>query len=275
MRHALLRIAATFAFLLQPLVANADAKQQIEAHFQKKLFYIRNFYRDDQLVYDAQGNVEGQPQSGPWSLALVQIEKVEVRNDEFRLQGRRAAAIYDAKQKKFRQVIPNGGGKIKIVVRTPPDTLSDSELNAISDRLFLTKLTGQDLPETWRNFFMGKERISKDFPMNIPIPDLESDGQPVFRVSPKDGMTPPKPLATPDPRYEEIARESKIQGTTVLNVVVNRQGTTEHIEVVRPLGIGLDDSAIRTVSNWRFQPATMSGQPVAVLISVEVEFRLY
>ena len=45
-----------------------------DTHFQKKLFYIRNFYRDDQLVYDAQGNIEGQPQTGPWSLALVEIQ---------------------------------------------------------------------------------------------------------------------------------------------------------------------------------------------------------
>jgi len=275
MRLALLRIATILAFLLQSLAANADAKQQIEAHFQKKLFYIRNFYRDDQLVYDAQGNVEGQPQTGPWSLALVQIQKVEVRSGEFRLQGRRLAAVYDAKQMKFQPVAPSGAEKVKIVIRTPADTLSDSALDALTDRIFLTRLTEEDIPETWRDFFTGKQRMSTDFPSNLPIPDLQSGGQPVFRPSPKDGITPPKPLVTPEPSYEEIARQSKIQGKTVLNAVVNRQGMTEQIEVVRPLGIGLDDSAIRTISNWRFQPATMSGQPVAVLISVEVEVRLY
>ena len=276
MRNAsLLRITVALAFLLQPLIASADAKQQIESHFHKKLFYIRGFYRDDQLVYDDHGNVQGQPQTGPWSLALVQIDKVEVRSDEFRLQGRRGAAIYDAKQKKFEYITPGSAGKIKMIVRAPIGALSDSALDALSERMFIAQLTQQDLPEAWRDFFMGRPRISKDFPPNVPVPNLQSDGQPVFRVSPKDGVNPPKPLATPDPSYEEVARQAKVQGTTVLNLIVNRQGLPEHIEVVKPLGMGLDDSAIETVSGWRFKPAMMSGQPVAVLISVEVAFRLY
>jgi protein TonB len=39
--------------------------------------------------------------------------------------------------------------------------------------------------------------------------------------------------------------------------------------------MGLDEKAIEAVSQWRFQPATLNGQPVAVQINVEVSFRLY
>jgi periplasmic protein TonB len=39
--------------------------------------------------------------------------------------------------------------------------------------------------------------------------------------------------------------------------------------------MGLDEKAIAAVREWRFQPATLNGQPVAVQINVEVSFRLY
>jgi TonB family protein len=39
--------------------------------------------------------------------------------------------------------------------------------------------------------------------------------------------------------------------------------------------MGLDQKAIEAVQQWRFQPATKDGRPVAVQISVEVSFKLY
>jgi hypothetical protein len=38
----------------------------------------------------------------------------------------------------------------------------------------------------------------------------------------------------------------------------------------RTLGLGLDEKAIEAVKNWRFEPATKDGKPVAVAINVEV-----
>src|SRR5438270_5267750 len=150
---ATLRLTVVLLVLLQPLLSIADAKQQIEARFHKKLFFIRGFYLDDQLIYDAQGDVQGQPKPGPWSLAAVQIDKVEVRSNEFQLQGRHATAIYDSKQKKFRYLIL-GGTKVDIIVRTPTDTLSDSAVDSLANRIFLVQLAPQDVPEEWRSFLV-------------------------------------------------------------------------------------------------------------------------
>jgi TonB family protein len=45
--------------------------------------------------------------------------------------------------------------------------------------------------------------------------------------------------------------------------------------VQRSLGMGLDEKAIEAVRQWRFEPAKKDGQPVPVMINVEVNFRLY
>src|SRR5207237_214881 len=85
---------------------------------------------------------------------------------------------------------------------------------------------------------------------------------------------PPQASHAPDPTYTDTARRDKVEGTTVLLVVVNENGSPEVLEIVRGLGEGLDTQALATVAGWRSKPAMKNGQPVAVLINVEVNFHL-
>ena len=55
----------------------------------------------------------------------------------------------------------------------------------------------------------------------------------------------------------------------------SRDGRPHDITVARSPGMGLDQKAIEAVRNWKFEPAMKDGQPVAVQINVEVNFRLY
>ncbi len=88
-------------------------------------------------------------------------------------------------------------------------------------------------------------------------------------------MLPPKLLASPDPQYSEPARRAKYQGTSVLWLVIDREGNSRDIRIARPTGFGLDEQAIAAVKQWHFQPAMKDGQPVDVQINIEVNFRLY
>ncbi len=95
----------------------------------------------------------------------------------------------------------------------------------------------------------------------------------VFRVG--GGVSPPRPTFAPDPDYSDEARRAAFQGTCVLWIVVGTDGRTRDIRVMRMLGFGLDQEAIEAVKQWRFEPATQNGRPVAVQVNVEVSFRLY
>jgi protein TonB len=95
----------------------------------------------------------------------------------------------------------------------------------------------------------------------------------VFRVG--GGVLAPKPVETPDPQYTEEARRAKYEGTCVLAMIVGADGKPRDIRVQRGLGMGLDQKALEAVKQWRFDPATKDGRPVAVQISVEVSFKLY
>lgn len=95
----------------------------------------------------------------------------------------------------------------------------------------------------------------------------------VFKVG--GGVSAPKAIFAPDPEYSEEARKAKYQGVCVLSLIVGPDGKPRDIHVARSLGLGLDEKAIQAVNQWKFDPAQKDGKAVAVMINVEVQFRLY
>ena len=93
-----------------------------------------------------------------------------------------------------------------------------------------------------------------------------------FRIG--GGVSAPQPIFKVEPEYSEEARKAKYQGTVLLAIVVDEEGRTRNIRVVRSLGMGLDEKAIDAVSKWRFRPGYKDGRAVAVQANVEVNFRL-
>jgi protein TonB len=95
----------------------------------------------------------------------------------------------------------------------------------------------------------------------------------VFSVG--GSVTAPVPIYKPEPPYSEEARKAKYQGTVVLQIVVDTQGSVVDVRVVKPLGLGLDEKAVDTVRTWKFKPGMRNGAAVPVRVLVEVSFRLF
>jgi len=89
------------------------------------------------------------------------------------------------------------------------------------------------------------------------------------------GVTPPRPIYSPDPEFSEEARKAKYQGVCTLMIVVDTDGRPTNLRVVNSLGMGLDEKALETVKTWRFEPGMKDGHPVKVEMAVEVDFHLY
>jgi protein TonB len=94
----------------------------------------------------------------------------------------------------------------------------------------------------------------------------------VYRIG--GGVSDPVPIFKPEPEYSEEARKAKFQGAVMLSIVIDENGKTRDVKVIRPLGLGLDEKAIEAVLKWRFKPSLKDGRAVAVSANVEVNFRL-
>jgi len=97
-----------------------------------------------------------------------------------------------------------------------------------------------------------------------------------LQIATSKGVSVPSCVRCPDPIYNELARASHIQGTSVFEVVVDEQGRVEQIHPVKLLGYGLDESAYNAIKKWQLKPARdRNGDPIKVRVPIEVTFHLF
>ena len=112
-------------------------------------------------------------------------------------------------------------------------------------------------------------------PLRSPIGEAAVLGQQV--ANGKDpGVTAPKVVSQVKPQYTPEAMKAQIQGSVMMNAVVSIDGTPGDIEVIKSLDTeyGLDKQAVAALGQWRFEPGKKDGKPVAVRVTVEMQFTL-
>ncbi len=85
-------------------------------------------------------------------------------------------------------------------------------------------------------------------------------------------VQPPVRVFAPDPVYPEPARQARVEGVVVLQAIIDTVGRVADLKVLKGLPSGLTEAAVDAVSQWRFEPATLEGRPVAVRYLVTVSF---
>jgi TonB family protein len=89
-------------------------------------------------------------------------------------------------------------------------------------------------------------------------------------------VSAPVALNDVEAEFSDEARRAKYQGVCLISMIVDVNGNPQNPRVVRPLGMGLDEKALEAVRKYKFKPAMKDGKtPVPVMITVEVNFRLY
>jgi len=91
-----------------------------------------------------------------------------------------------------------------------------------------------------------------------------------------DGVSAPRLIREVKPSYTSDAMRARIQGTVRLQAIVLPDGSVGNARVVRALDdkFGLDDEALKTIKQWRFEPGRREGRAVPVIIEIELSFAL-
>ena len=87
-------------------------------------------------------------------------------------------------------------------------------------------------------------------------------------------VLPPRKTYSPAPPYTEEARQGRIQGVVILEAIIDAEGHVRDVKVLKGLPMGLTESAVETAMQWKFEPATLQGEPVAVYFSLTIRFSL-
>ena len=118
--------------------------------------------------------------------------------------------------------------------------------------------------------------INLDEPLDMPPPPEEEEEEEDFFVVVENmpeligGMKKLQGCV----KYPEMARKAGIEGRVIVQFVVNKQGNVEDPRVIRGIGGGADEEALRCVKQAEFKPGRQRGQPVRVQYSLPVIFKL-
>jgi protein TonB len=96
------------------------------------------------------------------------------------------------------------------------------------------------------------------------------------RRGPGGSLVSPEVIKQVRPNYTSSALQARVRGLVIMDAVVLADGSVGDVKVVRSLDrtFGLDDEAIKAVKQWRFRPGKRSGDPVPMMVSVEMVFEL-
>jgi TonB family protein len=87
--------------------------------------------------------------------------------------------------------------------------------------------------------------------------------------------TLPVALSHQAPAFSLQARQLRLSGKVVMNVLVNERGTVDQVVLVSGVsGAGVNDAAMRAAESWTYRPATKDGVPVKVWKSEQIDLKL-
>ncbi|MCP3959486.1 MAG: energy transducer TonB [bacterium] len=84
----------------------------------------------------------------------------------------------------------------------------------------------------------------------------------------------PHKIFAPQPPYTEVSRKARIQGVVIIQAVIDRHGSVAAVALLKGLPMGLGEEAMRTISTWLFEPATLNGEPIVVNYNLTASYRM-
>jgi periplasmic protein TonB len=107
-----------------------------------------------------------------------------------------------------------------------------------------------------------------------PVAAIAPPAPPAKRIVRVGGnVKPPRPISTTPPVYPAIAKSAKIQGTVVIDAIIDTQGNVVQARAVSGPGL-LISAALQAVTNWKYEPTLLNGEPTSVEMHVVVNFVL-
>ncbi len=157
------------------------------------------------------------------------------------------------KQQPEKKVVKRKTARVPIPDPTPddPEPIVDAEIEYIESE--------EELADT-------------EFPGSGPV-----GGPPVIHTGPLrvgGDIQAPQKIHHVAPVYPELARRARLAGIVILEATIDTEGNVVNLQILRGLGLGLDDAAVSAVSQWKYTPTFYNGRPVDILLTVTVQFKI-
>lgn len=286
------RPLSSLLLLLALAVTSASAasaqslnKQAIRQQLEHKAVLLRGRYvcptpNPCTLVFNRQGQLQRQAKVAPFSLSAIYVDSLKFGETTLTIQAHEATILRlsNARPYQLKTLTLNDQ---QLVIQVPFKPSQPSELQTSLHAIFasdIQKTLNAELPDQRDADLATLPLLTKEGNAKAKH-ELEQvlwpKLRPLQRIL-KKGLTRPRPIYSPQPRYTNLARHDHVQGICRVELLINTQGLTQNIRILRSLPDGLDKQAIATISEYRFQPSrTVNGKPVPVAMIVDIDFHLH
>jgi TonB family protein len=121
-----------------------------------------------------------------------------------------------------------------------------------------------------RGLMVNLDQSQLDVFLNVPANAIESFWK-LLGPSDSGGARAPIPFLKPMPPVTEEAKKAKLQGTMQVSMLVRKDGTATNVTILKPLGYGMENSAIATITDfWRFLPALNNNRPIEAQTTIDI-----
>jgi TonB family protein len=237
-----------------------------------KALFLRCFCSENNLSFDARGQVVGNVKTTDWTLAGINVLKVERKGPgELELDGIRVAIRFATDRREFDRH-PLNDDKMKIQLADPGDPA------ALARELSTVFAEGLDhqlqaaMPSYWRHYFDPQMAWPPDELSGLPIYVAGAATRSPGATAAGEGFVPVSATKKASAAYTPQASRDRVQGSVDLRVTVDVQGVMRRVVVEQPLGYGLDARAVESLAKWKFAPAKLTGKPVAAYALIRPEF---
>jgi TonB family protein len=273
---------------------HSAVEADLNRQFNSKPLTFRKPCRAGNLIFGVSGQLVGSAEPGTWANdGSFRVNKVHVESESVRIEGTPLTMYYD---ENARNKFASRRAKIHVTLQLggPPDAAT---IQAAFNRVFWTSTDNVPYPPvpTFEHLSGGYETESalgtgakygglyrlkgtsqwqqpKDIQQRIEAGEWEN-GATVYVVT--GPITAPKALQAPDPQFPKEESRAMRSGGVVLDVLIDPEGKVGAIRIEKATSDAFAAASAAEVSAWRFKPATLNDTPVAVLISVQTNFRLF
>lgn len=255
---------ATAAQSTAPLERRDAVLDAASAEIGRALF-LRCMCAGNDLVFDAAGHPQQTAKPTDWTLAGINVLKVERKGtNAIELDGVRVAVEFAPDRREFDRHALNDE-KMKLLLVDNGDAKAfERELDEVF-AVGIDQRLQQAMPDLWQHYFNPKLAWPQDSLTGQTIMTPGAPGAPA-------GVSNPAVSHQISASYTAAASHDHVQGPVKLLMVVNAEGVPQRITIYQPLGYGLDAKAAEAMQKSRFTPAMLAGKPVAANVQVRQDF---
>ncbi len=248
--------------------------QSVEAQLKAPILIMRGMYDGRALKFDSEGNLIGKAKQLPFSLSAVRLDGVRVRASEVVIEAQREGLEFLYSRSSNQRWVREQAWGDEVRIEVALDARHPEELSSALAKVFCMDIDANladEVPAYWRPWVQHQLDPSVNMEANSTNAiDLGYDWE---KPKSKD-ITPPRmnPTILRMPEDPLIAQHVGYIGAPTLAFVIDASGKPAEIRIVRPVGMDLDEAAVKVASQLRFKPALYKGKPAAVLIDFVMPF---